>query len=138
MRRVTEFLLVCAMAAGMSSAALAAEPGASVPHEKEEGKVEYGEVTGTVSAVSKQGVAVEYSRTKQGSYEMFLPIAEGIRLSRIQSLTDVKPGDTVKVGYQQTVKEDGKGKRVVLKTVATELTFLKPAQQLTSKEEAAE
>ena len=43
--------------------------------QKVEETIRQGEVTGVVSAVDKHGIAVEYSRAKSSSSEMFLPLS---------------------------------------------------------------
>lgn len=112
--------------------------GISLAQEAEGTRVESKEVTGTVSAVSKQGIAVEYSQTSAGSYEMFLPFASQVTLQRMASVDQLKVGDTVKVRYQKTIKENPKGQPVVLKTLATEISLIQRAPEspaLASKEQ---
>ena len=94
-----------------------------------EEKTQYGEVTGSVSAVSKQGIAVEYSRTRKSSSEMFLPLSDHVRLVRIRDLSQLKAGDTVQVRYEQAYKEDQDGKRITLKTTAIEVALMKRAPE---------
>lgn len=101
--------------------------GSAVGTSEPEQKVEYKEVTGEVSAVSKRGIAVEYSRTRTGSSEMFLPFADHVKLQRVQDLTQLQPGDTVKVRFEQTYTEDKDGERTVLKTTATEVEMMRRA-----------
>ena len=96
------------------------------------------EITGTVSAVSKQGIAVEYSRTSEGNFEMYLPLGDKVKLERLNSLEELKAGDTVKVRYEQTFKETKEGPPLVLKTAATEVALMRRAPEegaLISKEE---
>jgi len=69
-------------------------------------KIQYGEVTGTVSAVNKMGIAVEYSRTRTGSSEMYLPLSDRVRLERLRSLAELQPGATVKVRAQHRTRSD--------------------------------
>ncbi len=92
-----------------------------------EEKTQYGEVTGSVSAVSKQGIADEYSRTRKSSSEMFLPLSDHVRLVRMADLGQLKAGDTVKVRYEQTYTEDKDGKRTVLNTTGTEIAMMRRA-----------
>lgn len=92
-----------------------------------EEKIHYGEITGTVSAVSKQGIAVEYARTRTSSSEMFLPLSDHVRLVRIGDLSQLRAGDTVTVRYEQAYKDDKEGKRTVLNTTATEVALMRRA-----------
>jgi len=105
-------------------------------------KIQYGEVTGTVSAVNKMGIAVEYSRTRTGSSEMYLPLSDRVRLERLRSLAELQPGATVKVRYEQVYKEGEKeDQQIILKTVATAVSLVRSAPKegtLGSREEATE
>ena len=103
-----------------------------------EEKLAYKEVTGTVVHVGKRAISVEYAVTKDGSYEMILPFDADLKLARLRSLSELKAGDTVKVGYQQTYLDGDDGKPVVLKTVATMITLLRtaPKTALHSREDA--
>lgn len=100
------------------------------------------EVSGTVVSVSKQAFSLEFSRTQSESLEMVLPVDEKTRCQRFRGVSELRPGDRVKVKYQQTY-EDGaeKEKKTILKTLATEIAMLKRAPEegsLLSKEEASE
>lgn len=134
-------LLLSILTGFIGASALWAEEARQELKKEEEGKVEYKEVTGTVSAVSKQGIAVEYSRTLEGSFEVFLPLGDKVKLERLNSLAELKPGDTVKVRYEQILKETKEGSPRVLKTTATEVALMRRAPEegaLISKEEGSE
>lgn len=116
-------------------------PVSAMGEPQEDVQVRSGEITGTVSAVSKQGIAVEYARTSHSSSEMFLPVGDKVRLERVGALNQIKPGDTVKVRFEQTVKEDDKGKKIVLGTTATEIAMMRRAPEegsMLSKEKETE
>lgn len=116
---------------------LVALPGLAGAVEDSEEQLAYNEVKGEVTNVGKRALSVEFSRTKNSSSEMLLPIGEATKLIRLKSLDELKAGDTVQVRYTQTYREDEKGKRIVLKTTATEIALLRsaPRQELTSREE---
>ena len=108
---------------------------------QEDVQYQQGEVTGAVTAVSKQGIAVEYSRTASSSSEMFLPMGDNVRLERVASLNQIKPGDTVKVRFEQRVREDAKGKKILLGTTATEIAMMRRTPEegsMISKEKETE
>jgi len=96
----------------------------------EDEKVEQEEVSGKISAVNKMGIAVEYEHTKQSANEMYLPFGGKVKLNRIESLGKLKMGDVVKVYYERVYKMDPKKKeKIILKTTATAVDFVKPAPQ---------
>lgn len=118
-----------------------AAPAAKQADDAEE-KVQYGEVTGTVSAVNKVGIAVEHSRTRTGASEMYLPFSAHVKLERLRSLAELQLGATVKVRYEQVYKEGEKeDQQTILKTVATHISLIRsapPEGTLVSQEEATE
>ena len=95
-------------------------------HKKDEGITITQEVTGTVVAMTKQSISVEYAKT-DASYELLLPFGNNLQLEHLKSLSELKQGDTVSVQYQQTYKDHDKGEREILKTVATRLTLVRSA-----------
>ena len=133
MRRAARLLLICVMAAGMAPAAFAA------PEEKP--KVATNTITGKVSAASSSGIAVQYGNGKDGAaQEMYLPLNGKTQFQRFIKASQLKPGDTVQVVYEQTYKEPEKGKKVYLGAAATEVVLLKNAPAdgaLVSKKEGA-
>ena len=122
-----KFLCACLALAWIGSTwAASAEEEMS---EKEEETVKVGTLTGTVSSVGKNFINVEYTKSKGNAYERFLPLSDKVRLENFQSLNELRFGDKVRVQYQETYKEDKDGKKVVLKTVATDIALLKESQQ---------
>ena len=106
-----------------------------------EGTVVSKEVTGDVVYVGKRAISVEVSRTTASSTEMLLPVNEETTLELLRSFAELKRGDTVRVRYDQTVKEniDG-GDPLILKTVATTVTLVRrapPPGTMQSKSETA-
>jgi hypothetical protein len=91
-------------------------------------KIRRKEVTGDVTYVTKRAISLEYSKSAETSFEMLLPVNENTRLERVKSLSELKPGDRIKVQYQQEYKEkDEEGNPIVLNTVATNVALLKHA-----------
>jgi hypothetical protein len=93
----------------------------------EEAQVSVKAVTGEVTSINRQAISVEYSKTSEGSYEMLLPITKDTRLERVQSLTELKAGDTVTVDYEQRYKAGDHGERIVLGTVAKRIALMRRA-----------
>lgn len=109
-------LTVCVMAMALPCVVLASEE-----------SVAYDEVRGQVTSVTKRAISVEYAQKNNASYEMLLPFTQDIRLSHLRNLSELKPGDTVKVRYTQTYRENDKGEKVILNTVATDLALIRRA-----------
>lgn len=116
---------------------------------KEDEQVEKSSVTGVVSAIGKQGIAVEYSQSKSGSQEMYLPFTRPVKLGNIASLDLLQAGDKVRVEFERVYKErplkDAKGKdrdkkeKIILRTTVTVVQFMSrpPADTLKSMEDEA-
>lgn len=129
-------MLAALLLSGMAwSAPLSASPSTTTPSPEE--KVAANEVKGRVVTITKRAISVEYDSKEQASYEMLLPLAKDIRLSHLQDLSELKQGDTVRVKYEQTYTENDKGERMILKTLATDLTLLRsaPKNSLSSREQ---
>lgn len=115
-------------------AAMAQPPGRETAEAQD--KIAYNKVRGEVTYVGKRAISVEFDRTADSSTEMLLPLGDETALKRLRTLEDLKRGDTVHVAYQQVYREDEKGKRIVLKTTATEIALMRsaPRQELGSRE----
>lgn len=108
-------------------------------------KSEMKEVTGEVGGISKNFLAILYGQDKDASYEMALTIDKDVKLKGKNSLSEIGPGDTVSVSYEEkaeTYKEnDEKGKEKdvtkVLSRVVKAVTFIKSApKELQAPEES--
>ena len=120
MRRLKNFICVSVALLWFGGVWMASAE--EMAEKKEDERTIVATVTGTVSTVGGNFINVEYSKNKGSAKEMFLPLSDKVRLDNFQSLKDLKYRDAVRVRYEQTYKEDEDGKRVVLKTVATEIT----------------
>ena len=129
MRKTFKKFLCACLALSWVGNAWAATSAEEEMSEKEEETVKVGTLTGTVSSVGKNFINVEYTKSKGNAYERFLPLSDKVRLENFQSLNELRFGDKVRVQYQETYKEDKNGKKVVLKTVATDIALLKESQQ---------
>ncbi len=111
-----------------------------VAAKNEKAKRESLSLTGEVTAASASGLAVQFGSTAEGGKEIYLPADQKTKLTRLSSLAQLKPGDTVKVDYERRYEEPEKGKKIFLGAVATGVTLLSqaPAQgSLVSSEEKA-
>jgi len=85
-------------------------------------------IQGTVSAVSRHGVAVEQARGEQtASDEMYLPFAPQLKLQGVQSAAEIHPGDTVLVEYQETLLKDEAGASTKSSRVAVRVALVSRA-----------
>jgi len=99
-------------------------------------KVTMKETTGVVSALSGSFIAVETGADPQSgaATESAFNLDKNVRIEHKNSLKEIKIGDTVAVGYAETIetKDDGSQSR---KTSVKTITFLRPApQEMTSQE----
>ena len=101
-------------------------PKAKAPEsQEEEGIVTMGSVTGTLVTLTKRAISVEYEAAGDQISEMLLPFTPDVALERVQSLSELKPGDTVQVDYRQRSRDDADGHPMILKTVATAITLVR-------------
>ena len=96
---------------------------------KVEERVIVKQVQGVVSAVSSQGIAVEYARTKVASQEMYLPFVPQVRVQGVKRVTDLQVGDTVAVEYREVASEDEHGEYTKINRVATGIALIARAPQ---------
>jgi hypothetical protein len=84
-------------------------------------------VTGQVVWIGKRAISVETGRTATESQEMLIPIDGTTKVDRLTSLSELKPGDTVRVECQQTYKQLEDGSESLAATVATKIALLRSA-----------
>lgn len=118
------------------SAAAAVGQKQEVPTAKETVKVTFKEASGTISALSKNFIAVVTGvdpMTKVGTESAF-NLDANVRIVHKRSIDEIGVGDTVKVGYEETVKMTD-GKRTSRSTMVKSITFLRAApKEQVSKE----
>ncbi len=85
------------------------------------------EITGEVSAVNKNGIAIIYNRDlgKGSEDEIFVPLDNTVKLVHKQSIADINVGDVVSVLYEEVSENTKEG--VVNKFAGKIVTFVKPA-----------
>jgi hypothetical protein len=129
------FLLLGLCSSGLW--AQADKGGEAAPGEKRQTK-ETKTVTGEVSAITRDFIAIIYSRNVDAGSEeeIALPIAKDFQLKRKTSLDQIQVGDTVEVEYEDTNEEYQKRneqgaiekKTKVVEREAKVITFVRPGQ----------
>lgn len=101
-------------------------------------------LSGEVSGISPNFIAVLYGQDAKSSYEMGLVINKNTKVERKHSLNEIVVGDTVSVKYEETTqvikektqKGEEKDTVKVLSRIAKVVSFIKsPAEGLQSTEE---
>jgi hypothetical protein len=85
-------------------------------------------VQGEVVYLSKDYIAIVYSRDKAVENEILLPIDKNLKLEHLRSLANLKIGDTVAVEFIETTEKNQKGQTKKIRT-GTVITFIRPAQK---------
>lgn len=100
---------------------------------KEEAKKARRIVEGSVVHVSKRAISVEYEVKGTESNEMMLPLGAKLTLEGgIKSLEELKYGDRVKVGIEQTYTDNPDGTTTTLKTEALVVALVQRASEATA------
>ncbi len=86
------------------------------------------EIQGEISWIDDKHIAIVYNRDPEKGVEneIMLPIDESIRLEHKKSLSEMVPGDTVRIKYQQDIEEDREGNKSESRKAAV-ISFVKPA-----------
>jgi len=131
LRRIVFGLVVCGLLFSGTAAARAAESGA-------EEHVTVKNVQGIVSAINRHGIAVEMSRTKSTSAEMYLPFFSSVRLGGVRKVEELHAGDTVFVEYREVVSKADQGAQATVKRAATAIALVARAPAATESPEPVE
>ncbi len=69
------------------------------------------EVQGEISGIGKDYISVIYKKDEEKGvdYEILLPIEHDISLNHKQNLGELKPGDIVRIQYQETTQQTKNG-----------------------------
>lgn len=105
------------------------EKGTTGTREEKDAKTLAKEVTGEVSGISNNFIAVVYSRdeAKHSEKEIPLTIEGAPRLEHIGNLSQIKLGDTVTVQYDELIGVREDGKEIVTGRRAKVIKFIRPA-----------
>lgn len=108
--------------------------------EKKDEKVEVKELSGRIVAITKRSMSIEFDRPVNGADEALMPIDAKTKVERVKSLAELQRGDTIRVQYEQTYREDDKGERIILKTIARKIALIRsaPRDELGSREATSE
>ena len=90
-------------------------------------KVEEKTLTGDIVSVNSRQISVEYAKTATQAEEMLFSLDKDVDVEGPKTLKQLVAGDRVQVLYRQTYREDEKGQRVILKTLAKDITLLRSA-----------
>jgi len=85
-------------------------------------------VEGRVMHAGKRSISVELEATADASTEMLLPLAGNVEIRGVKSVAELKYGDHVKVGIEQSFRTGDDGKPVLVKTEALVIVLLKAAE----------
>lgn len=93
---------------------------------KKAGRVIKG-ISGEVSAISKDFIAIVYRRDATGGSEeeIALPIAKGVIIEHKKNLSEIGVGDMVNVEFEEVTEDTGEGPRS--KRVARVISFVRAA-----------
>lgn len=107
--------------------------------EKKEPIVAKKELTGQVSGLAKNFVAIIYEGdiSKDGAREAAFPLERTPELERIASLDQLKEGDTITVRFEDTTTFDDSGKETTTRKIE-KIIFVKPAPVVTAVSITAE
>jgi len=130
MKRLISISLVAAvLSAGLVAYAVCAE-------EETKTEVLTKETVGSISAISKNFISVEYAADEKGAYEMAFNLDNDVRFER-KKQKDLVTGDIVAVVYDETSEtKKGEKPRVVKRQVKT-VEFRQPAPQTAPEETSA-
>lgn len=126
-------IVICGLVAGLTTPAFAAEEksaGKGAKGKQTEGrnviKTVSKEITGQVSAISKNFIAVVYQANKNNEYEMGLYIEGVPELERVKDFAQIQAGDTVTVVYDEATEKDEEDKEFA-RHVARKIIFVRKA-----------
>lgn len=115
-------LILCV--SGMA-AAEETKVGKSETEEKIETTVK--EVSGEISGVSSNFIAILYGQDETASYEMAFSVGKDVKLVHKKSLSELAVGDTVTVSYEEKTKKNKEGKIMILSRVPKRISFIRAA-----------
>lgn len=130
-------LLILSLITGLAIPASAAKEKASGKEQKSESKQEKAEgrnvikteakeITGQVSAISKNFIAVIYQTNKNSESEMGIYIEGAPQLEHVKDLSQIQAGDTVTVHYDKVSEKDADDKEFA-RHVVKKIIFVKKA-----------
>ncbi|MBU1913346.1 MAG: hypothetical protein KKB22_07430 [Candidatus Omnitrophica bacterium] len=125
MNRTNKIVLILVLTAMFTNLALAKGPAKETKKKSTEKQIQ-----GEVGGIAKDFIAVTYikNEAKGEEFEKAFPMDENVKLEKIDNVTSIKPGDTVKVKYEETVETSDTGEIVNVNRKATAIIFIKKGQ----------
>jgi hypothetical protein len=87
------------------------------------------EMTGEVSGISKNFIALVYGESKDAALEMTFAVDKDVKVERKKGVSEIGVGDTVSVTYDETtetIERENKKETRIKERVAKVITFVKP------------
>lgn len=124
-KKITQIGLAIVLVLGFVGVACAEET-----NKEEKIETVVNQVTGEVSAISKNFIAVVHGLDAKGEAALEIPfnIGKDIKIEHKRSLSEISVGDTVMVTYEDRIKQEQEETRV-LSRVPKVISFLRPAQK---------
>jgi hypothetical protein len=90
------------------------------------------EVSGTVSGLTPNFIAVIYGRNEaeKVSLEMAFSLDKDVRIAHKNSIQEIGLGDEVRITYDEVTRINAEGKIIARKRVAKEVAFVRQAQKV--------
>lgn len=125
MNKITRIALILVLTVMFNNLALAKDSAKETKKTATEKQIQ-----GTVGGISKEFIAVTYinDAVKGEEFEKAFPVDENTKLEKISDIASIKPGDTVKVKYEETVEESDTGEIINVNRKATVIIFIKKGQ----------
>jgi len=87
-------------------------------------------ISGLVSWIRDDVVAVEYYHLDGESKVMLVPLSDTTSLRRLQSLQDLNVGDEIKIEFSENFEEEADGKKRKFKREAKSLDLIRSADEM--------
>jgi hypothetical protein len=122
MNRIIRIVLIIVLTMMFNDLALAKSPVKETKKKSTEKQIQ-----GEVGGIAKNFIAVTYikNESKGEEFEMAFPMDENVKLEKIDSINSIKPGDTVKVKYEEVAEESDTGDILGMSRKATAIIFIK-------------
>ena len=123
-RALLTLILSCALPMVIAGVARAEDAAvANTPAKKSVMK----EVQGKLVHADRRAISVEYALKAGKAAEVLLPIGDETTLDHVSTYENLKPGDLVRVKYRQVYTDGKNGERVIVQTLATHISLIRPA-----------
>lgn len=124
--------LAMVLVLGFMGVALA-QKGKPEAKEKNISKSVFKEITGEVSGISSNFIAIVYGQDKKTSYEMAFSMDKDVRIEDRKSLKDIGVGDIVSVSFEETTETKKQGDKDITRVVSRvvkKIRFIRPGAKI--------